>query len=257
MKRLFTICTLAVFAFTACQQYGEFSDIKNVPGVDVGEIQDDGTQYVSYRGVSLPDAGLGRSEMAAVLSLIGDQKGDIDDALFEKRLLENVFAPIDRFMKDTENYHGESQWVWAKLMCGAPIFCNLVFADGGDYYIPGEPGCASAGDPAHNYMHEQGIEGWYTMEQWSYDADTDTLTTFDSGFELKAKILYFDGERVVMLGHLGGVASIGWSGSNPDIRVICEEELYLYTFKEGREAFFEALLPYDEYMEMYDSYDGE
>lgn len=256
MKRLLITLAIVAFGAVACQQYGDLAKYRNIPGVEVGEVQEDGTQHVSYRDVALPDADFGRAEMLAVLSLIGDQKGDIDDSLFVERLLNNVFSPIDRFMKDTENKYGGDQWEWAKDLTGGPVFCDLLFAEDGNYYIPTSPGCASVGDPATEYMHQQGYHGWFTAEDWSYDADTDTLTTFDSGFELKAKILFFDGERVVLLGHLGGVASIGWCGSNNNIRVICDEELYLYTFSDERDSFFEGLLPVDEYNAMVDEFES-
>lgn len=251
MKRIIAICMLVALALTACQKLGDLADYEDIPGVDVGKHQDDGTQYVSYRNVALPESGDGRAEMLALLSLIGDQKGEIDDALFEKSLLESVFVPVDRFMKDTEF---NMTWNWAYQLVGVQIFCDLLFAEGGEYYIPAEPGCAFMGDPAHTYMHEQGYHGWYSTEKWSYDADTDTLVTTDSGFELKAKILYFDGERVVMLGHLGGVASIGWRGSNPDFRILYEEELYLYTFEKDRDSFFDGLLSAEEYNAMIEEY---
>ena len=227
----------------------ELEEIQGVEGVDVGSGSN-AYDNSTYRGAKLPESPEGRSDMIEVLTLIGKQNGEIDDELFESKLTEKLFSCKNRFMREDDN-----TWTWAFDWVGAPVLGTIMPTDDGLYYETSEPGCASVGDFGHEYMYKEGYHGWYQTYEWSYDADTHTLkTTTGHDFKLEAEVLYFDGERAVLLGHVGGVAWYGWRGNDPTVRLSFKEELYLFEFIDGRDKFLEGYLPVDEYNEMMNAY---
>ena len=227
----------------------ELEEIQGVTGVDVGSGSN-AYDNSTYRGAKLPESPEGRSDMIEVLTLIGKQNGEIDDELFESKLTEKLFSCKNRFMREDDD-----TWTWAFNWCGAPVLGTIMPTDDGLYYETSEPGCASVGDFGHEYMHKEGYHGWYQTYEWSYDADTHTLkTTTGRDFKLEAEVLYFDGERAVLLGHVGGVAWYGWRGNDPTVRLSFKEELYLFEFIDGRDKFLEGYLPWEEYNAMMEEF---
>lgn len=253
-------------ALTSCESpFEDYKHLDDINGVDINDNKG-GKEYISYRGAALPKEEYGGYyEMIDVLELIGEQKGEIDDALFEQLLKERLFKCTDRFMMDTsddaiEEYGTEYYWTWAYDWIGGTILGTIMCTEEGIYYETGEPGCASVGDYATEYMHKQGYHGWYTTDKWSYDAETNTLKTvtgqdMNKEFNLEAEVLYFDGKKAVLLGHVGGVAWYGWRGSDPEVKLSFKEELYLFEFAEGREKFLDGYLPKDEYNAMMEAFD--
>lgn len=253
-------------ALTSCESpFEDYKHLDDINGVDINDNKG-GKEYISYRGAALPKEEYGGYyEMIDVLELIGEQKGEIDDALFEQLLKERLFKCTDRFMMDTsddaiEEYGTEYYWTWAYDWIGGPILGTIMCTEEGIYYEKGEPGCASVGDYATEYMHKQGYHGWYTTDKWSYDAETNTLKTvtgqdMNKEFNLEAEVLYFDGKKAVLLGHVGGVAWYGWRGSDPEVKLSFKEELYLFEFAEGRDKFLDGYLPKDEYNAMMEAFD--
>lgn len=234
--------------------------------MEINDNSNDGKEYISYRGAALPKEEYGGYyEMIDVLELIAKQNGEIDDEQFEQLLKERLFKCTDRFMMDTDDYaieeHGtEYYWTWAYEWVGASILGSIMCTEDGLYYEISEPGCASVGNHAIEYMHKQGYHGWYTTNKWSYDAETNTLKTttgqdLNKEFNLEAEVLYFDGKKAVLLGHVGGVAWYGWQGSDPELKLSFKEELYLFEFAAGRETFLEGYLPKDEYNAMLEAYE--
>ena len=266
MKRTLTLLSLCTLVLTSCESpFADYKHLEDISGVEIND-NNGGKEYISYRGAALPKEEIGGYyEMIDVLELIAKQKGEIDDAQFEQLLKERLFKCTDRFMMDTddyaiEEYGTEYYWTWAFGWDGGPVLGTIMCTEDGLYYEISEPGCASVGDHAIEYMHKQGYHGWYTTNKWSYDAETNTLKTttgqdLNKEFNLEAEVLYFDGKKAVLLGHVGGVAWYGWRASDPEVRLSFKEELYLFEFAEGRETFLEGYLPKDEYNAMIEAYE--
>lgn len=265
MRRTLKLLSLCALALTSCNNpFADLGHLENVDGVKFNDGKGS-KDYISYREAALPKEEYGGyHEMIDVLELIGEQKGEIDDALFEQLLNERLFSCTNRFMMDTsdyaiEEYGTEYYWTWAFEWIGTPVLGTIMCTEDGIYYETSEPGCASAGNSDIAYMCDQGIHGWYYTNEWSYDAATNTLKTvtgqaLDKEFKLEAEVLYFDGEKAVLLGHVGGVARYGWSGSDQEVRLSFKEELYLFEFKDGRDEFLDGYLTAEEYNTMIEAY---
>lgn len=249
MKRSFIIGAIALM-MGACSTLPEgFEDIKGVAGVDVGNGSN-AYDKTTYRGAKLPPQEHGGSEMIELLTLIGKQSGEIDDELFESLLTEKLFSCKNRFMLDDDN-----TWTWAFDWVGGPVLGTIMPTEEGIYYETSMPGCAFVGDFGHDYMHKEGYEGWYNTYEWSYDADTHTLkTTTGHDFKLEAEVLYFDGTRAVLVGHVGGVAWYGWRGNDATVRLSFKEELYLFEFIDGRDKFLDGYIAEEEYNTIMNEY---
>ncbi len=249
MKRTFIIGALALTMGACTTLPEELHGIEDITGVEIGKGAN-AYEETTYRGAKLPDADFGRDEMIDVLTLIGKQKGEIDDELFESLLTEKLFRCEDRFMLDDDN-----TWTWAFDWVGRPVLGTIMPTEEGIYYEKHVPGCGSVGDFGYEYMYREGYQGWYSSYEWSYDAETHTLkTTTDYGFELEAEVLYFDGSKAVLLGHVGGVAWIGWKDNHEEVGPSFEEELYLFEFSDGRDKFLEGYLTWEEYNAMMEEF---
>lgn len=249
MRRLFIIGVVALLMGACGTISEEVKGIQNPTGKDIGgggNTHEDTT----FRGAKLPDMEMGGSEMKELIALIDKQQGDIDDELFEEMLTEKLFKCKNRFMKDDDN-----TWTWAFMWDGGVILGTIMPTKDGIYYDTYEPGCGYVGDSGHEYMQKEGYKGWYTTYEWSYDADTHTLkTTTDYDFKLEAEVLYFDGNKAVLVGHVGGTAWVGCRGNDSTLRLAFEEELYLFEFADGRDKYLEGFLPKEEYDAMIDNY---
>ena len=81
MKKILFIALCLVAAVGCNASLGDVKGIKNISGVDVSKGAD-GNYVTSYEGALIPDDdewSYGRSEMIYILTLIGEQKGAIND----------------------------------------------------------------------------------------------------------------------------------------------------------------------------------
>jgi hypothetical protein len=238
---------------------GDLRYIKDIPGIEI-ENGEDAYNKTTYLDAKLPEAEFGRNEMIELLTLVAKQKGKhIDDELFVDKLHANLFHCDERFMLDDPRYEDGKRWEWSSMYDGAPTKGTIMLNEDGTYYHRNELGCAFVGDPAADSMHNDGYHGYHTQNEWSYDATSHTLTTYiDSSTEpLTAEVLYFDGEKAVMLGHIDGIASLGYNRYNNHEGGICHRlELYLIEFPD-REEFFEKMVSLEEYNALYEQYIAE
>ena len=124
MRKLFLI--LVGFALVACNSpFGELKEIAEIPGVEPGKGNNNYNEDTTYKGAVLPYEPYqaeSRAQMIALLKLIDNQEGDIDDALFVQLLEEYIFSCEERFMyiHDPEPYEGEPTDYWsdASDWCG-------------------------------------------------------------------------------------------------------------------------------------------
>ena len=256
MKRLL-ITLLGVAALTACNNpIGEYANVADVPGVEPGNGKQDYNEYTRYQGAVIAENG----DMVYLLELIGQQKGEIDDDLLLQRFSDSYIDATDGYLTASTYDSTDEEWRWAFDYVGGKILGSIALNDNGTYYTRGHSSCCEP-DPFEGYLYERGIYGYYSEHNdWSYDRETNTLITHNEAFglELRAEVLYFDGRKAVMLGHIAGIASIGWSRYNNYEGGICHRlELYLIEFPEERNEFFEHYVSSEEYINLQNEYYGE
>lgn len=240
MKKILFIALCLVAAVGCNANLGDVKGIKNTPGVDISK-GDDGEYVTSYEGALIPDDDEwsdGRSEMIYIISLIGEQKGAINDELFYERLTTKILDVEERFMylHDTRG-EDPDYWSWAFGWVGGQMTYDMIFDAVGDAYIRHYLSCAY--HEVDSYLHENGYEGYHDVSQWHYDFDTHTLYTKDAS-TYQAKVLYFDGDKAVLRGHLYPM----WCYYDPTghygYRRECPMELYLVKFVDGRDEFLQG-----------------
>ena len=199
----------------------------------------DGGIREEYQGVVLPELENGGKEMNALLDLAESQNGPIDDALFVQALKESVFVCTDRYiLKD-------DKWRWALNLIGGSA-TGAVMMEGDKFYTihDGISEADPKGPAPVVYLKGLGYKGWYNANPWSYDAETNTLTTKANDFTLTAKVLYFGMGKAVLEGFVVGVA-------NP---VAYKNELYLFEFRDIREEFLDKRLSAEEYFNAWEAH---
>ena len=84
-------------------------------------------------------------------------------------------------------------------------------------------------------------DGWYSSGEWSYDTDTNTLTTTINGKEYKAVVAYFDynKSRLILRGETGFLCDANY-----------DDEILDCTYDEdGIDTYLNGYMPYDEFVE--------
>ncbi len=253
MKRLFITLTGIALLAACSAPIGEYANVANVPGVEAGDGENDYNEYTRYQGALIAEYG----DMVYLLELIGQQKGEIDDDLLLQRFNDSYIYAKDGYLTSETYDRTDEEWTWAYDWVGGPILGSIALNDDGTYYTRNRIGGCEP-DPFEGYLYEMGYIGYYsTKEGWSYNAETNTLTTHNQhyGLDLTAEVLYFDGEKAVMLGHIAGIASLGYNRWNNHEGGICHRlELYLIEFPEERDTFFNKLLSEEEYNAVYEQY---
>lgn len=208
---------------------------------------DNGGMREEYQGVVLPQSENGAKEMNNLLNLAESQNGPIDDALFVKALVENVFVCTDRYMLGEKG--SKKEWQWALEYVGGRI-TGAVMMDGDKFYTIHDDNTEAnpAGLEFAAYMRTLGYNGWYNTNEWSYDADTNTLVTKYDGQMFTAKVLYLGMGKVVLEGHVVGVATL--AGNVPKYG----NELYLFEFRSVREEFLNKRASAEEYFNAWDAH---
>lgn len=256
MKRLF-ITLMGIALLAACSApIGEYANVADVPGVEAGDGENDYNEHTRYQGALIANNG----DMVYLLELIGKQKGEIDDDLLLQRFSNSYIDATDGYMTSGTYDNTDEEWTWAYDWVGGHILGTIALNDDGTYYTRNRIGGCEP-DPFEGYLYERGIYGWYSEHNdWSYERETNTLITHNEAFglELRAEVLYFDGRKAVMLGHIAGIASIGWNRYNNYEGGICHRlELYLVEFPEQRDEFFNHYVNSDEYNDLMNEYYGE
>lgn len=256
MKRLF-ITLMGIALLAACSApYGEYASISEIPGVEAGDGENNYNEQTRYQGALIAEYG----DMVHLLELIGQQKGEIDDDLLLQRFSDSYIYAKDGYLTESTYDSTDEEWRWALDYVGGKILGSIALNDNGTYYTRDYPSYCEP-DPFEGYLYERGIYGYYSEHNdWSYDRETNTLITHNEAFglELRAEVLYFDGRKAVMLGHIAGIASIGWSRYNNYEGGICHRlELYLIEFPEERNEFFEHYVSSEEFINLQNEYYGE
>lgn len=252
MKRLFiTLCCVA--AITACERpKGEYAKFADTPGIELGEGQSEYNEYTRYMDALISQYG----DMVYLLELISEQKGDIDDDLLLERFNDSYVYASDGYLTSETYDCTDEEWTWAYDWIGGPVLGSIALNNDGTYYTRGYVSYCEP-HPFETYLYERGIVGYYAKNNsWSYDPETNTLTTHNEGWnlDLTAEVLYFDGEKAVMLGQIDGIASLGYNRYNNHEGGICHRlELYLIEFPE-REQFFENRVSKEEFDALYEEY---
>ena len=255
MKRLFiTLCGVA--ALTACNKpTGEYAKIAEVPCAEAGDGEDNYNELTRYMGALISEYG----NMKYLLELIGQQEGAIDDDLLLQRFSDSYIDATDGYLTNSTYDRTDEEWTWAFDWVGGQILGSIALGDNGTYYTRHLPSYCEP-DPFEGYLYERGIYGYYSEHNdWSYDRETNTLITHNEAFglELRAEVLYFDGRKAVMLGHIAGIAGIGWGSYNNYEGGICHRlELYLIEFPENRDEFFNHYVSTEEYINLQNEYNS-
>lgn len=206
-----------------------------------------------YCDALLPDEDYGRDEMKALLELVESQEGEIDDKFFEERIVSAIFDCTDRFMLDNPE-----QWSWAMEYVGRNMFDRVRFDADGTYLHRGDYGCSLVGNDAYERLLDEGHIGWHHKDTWHYEAETNTLvTSLGEDYELRAEVLYFDGTRAVLLGHVGGLSFIAYDDDGGSIAF--NKELFRISFlSDGRDTYLDGYaLTYEEYMALFNEYSAQ
>ena len=244
MKKLLFILAITLGAVSCFSPYGEFENIADVPGVEPGKGDNNYNEYTTYKGALLPDPKFcDRDRMVELLTLIGKQKGDIDDNAFVALLTEKIFECTDRYMYIHDPEEASDYWSDAREWVGGTMYYGLVMYDNGEFALRHYPSCAEGLSEWH---YESGYEGWHEKGVWEYDSETNTLYTREDK-SYAAKVLYFDGEFAVLEGYvypmrLYNPADYDYDRSTP-------MELYGFKFSEGKDDFFKGFeLTWEEYV---------
>lgn len=229
MKRIVFMSMAVMLMMTACDA-----------------ISDDGIRG-EYQGVTLPELENGGKEMNALLDLAESQNGPIDDELFVQALAENVFVCTDRYMLGEKG--SKKEWQWALEYVGGRI-TGAVMMDGDKFYTIHDDNTEAnpAGLEFATYMRTLGYEGWYNTNEWSYDADSNTLVTKYNNQMFTSKVLYFGMGKVVVEGHVVGVATL--VGDTPRYG----NELCLFEFRDERKEFLGKRALAEEYFNAWDAH---
>ena len=170
------------------------------------------TLFTEYGGVELPEWMWGGEIMNDYLIMATEKGGNIDDAAFVEAMNTKAFHCSERFMSDMRNTYAGSyddgRWTWGRDWVGGQVYGTLYPQGAGSFYTPHYLGCGWF--EAEAYLNSLGYVGWYVDGSWSYDEETDTLTTsqMENGslVEVSAKVLYFDGQFAILDGLVSGIA---------------------------------------------------
>jgi hypothetical protein len=97
----------------------------------------------------------------------------------------------------------------------------------------------------YNERYEETTEanryGWYREGEWSYDADSNTLTTIIDNTEYKARVVYIDiaKSRVILRGNVGFLFDAGYDDEILDCRF----------YEDGMDDYLNGYTTYDEFVE--------
>lgn len=225
----------------------QLPDEPNEPQQPEEPQQPDEPSVDTYKGALMPDKSDGREQMEAILSLVEEQKGAIDSEQLIATLTSQLFVCTQRFML-IHDLKGEEadHWSWGNEWVGGKMCYTLSLGDDGKLCYTDLCGCAYI--DFDSYLHEIGYYGYHVTTQWTYENDT-LYTGKDKKYA--AKVLYFDGQRAVLEGHVVPMSLYEGEG----YKVTSPEELYLFEFKDGRDTFLNGFeLTYEEFIAMLEEF---
>ncbi|MBQ5670056.1 MAG: hypothetical protein IIV29_05125 [Tidjanibacter sp.] len=231
MKRKLCFLFVLPLLFTACEK----------------EIPD--KTYTEYDGVALPQVEWSRAIMNKMLNLIEQQGGkfsdkDLLDALSTKEIKYGALYYVYEFL-------GEQCWANPNEMDGYGSPDNMLADDDGVLYIASHlyafsnPDWYKEGEIAH-YLSQQGYDGWYTTQHWTYDSNLNVFATVgNSDAETyAAKVIYYDGATLILKGKIVGLT----------IGAEQYDNLYLFELTGKHDSFFERRTSGEEYYNIWDTY---
>ncbi len=205
--------------------------------------------YTEYDGVALPQVEWSRAIMNKMLNLIEQQGGkfsdkDLLDALSTKQIKYGAWYFVDEFL-------GETFWCNPNEMEGFGNPDNMLADDDGVLYIASylyafsNPDWYKEGEIAH-YLSQQGYDGWYTTQHWTYDSNSNVFATVgNSDAETyAAKVIYYDGATLILKGKIVGLT----------IGAEQYDNLYLFELTGKHDSFFERRTSGEEYYNIWDTY---
>jgi hypothetical protein len=235
MKKMLFIAMCAVVAMGCNLDKGDVTAIDGLSGVEI--VKGDNGEYVTkYEGALIPvgDYHDGREEMIDILTLIKQQKGEIDDELFYSKLITTIASTEERFMMvQDKNGQEPAYWSWHRDWVGAQMTYSLLFNEDGTMVIRYSIPCA------YHIPSDLGVEGYHNVEQWSYDADTNTLRTAEADI-YRAEVLYVDDTQAVLRGNIYPMELYYDPENRNNYRRTSPMELYLLKFVDGRDRFLEG-----------------
>ena len=186
--------------------------------------------------------------MDNVLNLIESQAGKFSDkdllgALSTKQIKYGALY----FVYDVG---GKSEsWLNANELIGYVPVGNMLADDGGVLLFSRKMDVTYnywfEGHIAH-YLAEQGYDGWYSTQRWSYDADTNVFATAVNGKEeiYEAEVMYFDENTLILKGKICG----------GDVGTEQYDNLYLFELTGNHDSFFERRTSGEEYYNIWDTH---
>lgn len=189
---------------------------KPVPEIDLSD-------YVEgqWRGVQIPEAIFSYDMKAIVDSIVTHEYVKVDDVAFVEKLTSGSFHGAVRFGLNKL----KTDWECLNMYVGGPTTNTLYCDSDGKLYLHDDHNWESAPqlfEAIEGYMRgELGHEGWYTTHSWSYDPETNTLTTIVDEELHEARVLVFEEDYAILEGLVGGMPFL-----RDDI------ELYLFKFSD-------------------------
>ena len=230
MKRLFLALTLCL-GVVACN---EPIDNTKFPDNGIGDESGGDKGFItSYKGALIPEDNYG-VDMTALLNILNQSSGEIDDTLFVDMLSVTLFNCIERYIyihdldgEDPDYWSSAADWV------GGQMFYDLMMNDDGTLYCRHSLGTA---DPDFGtYMYDLGYKGCHSTANWRYDAESNTLYT-GADLQYVAQVLYLDDKFAILEGHVYPMAIYegeGYKRSSP-------MELYYFKFDSGRNNYLDG-----------------
>lgn len=230
MKRLFFTLTLCL-GIVACNKPD--NEVK-FPDNGVGDGSGgDKSSITHYKGALIPDDDYG-AEMVALLNILDQSSGEIDDTLFVEELTGMIFNCEERYIyihdltgEDPDFWSSAADWV------GGQMFYDLMMNDDGTLYCRHSLGTA---DPDFGtYMYDLGYKGCHSTANWRYDAESNTLYT-GADLQYVAQVLHLDDKFAILEGHVYPMAIYegeGYKRSSP-------MELYYFKFDSGRNNYLDG-----------------
>ena len=239
MRRvLFGAFIIPLMMFAACEKQNTENNGNNQDDQNNEQQQQQNpeepqdSEVKTYKNALLPESEMGLSEMEMILSLIEEQVGAIDSDLFNNKLTTELLDCQQRFMLIHDlNGMETDYWSWGNAWDGGTMTYTLRLDDDGTLYYREVCGCADIDFDA--YLHDLGYKGYNDTSAWIFEDDT-LYTGEDEKYA--AQVLYFDGTKAVLEGRVYPMTLYEGEG----YKVTSPLELYLFEFKEGREAFLDG-----------------
>ena len=188
-----------------------------------------------YEGKLLPS----ESARECFKLMEAQQPEEINDGLVVKALTNRRLECKVRYvtMDDADSW-GSSIVEYDELVGKVVGFSDMVANEDGTYLTKVK---IHPWNDKYKQANEDKCYGWYSSGEWSYDADTNTLTTIINGKEYKAVVEYFDvaRSRLILRGKCGFLYDAGYD----------DEILDCKYYEEGIKNYLDGYLPYDEFIE--------